>query len=96
MKVTDREIKYSQLQFNFEDSLQENSAEHEGNAGVYTSSKITENNSANRLVVKDRLLERIVDKANFRTAMKRVISIKGTHGIDGMKVDELRAYLNEN
>ena len=44
MNVTDKEIKYSQLQFNFEDSPQEDSAEHESNAGVYASLKITENN----------------------------------------------------
>lgn len=96
MKVTDKEIKYSQLQFNFEDSLQENNAEHEGNAGVYASSKITENNNTNRYAVEERLLEKIVDKGNFRVALKRVIANKGTHGVDGMKVDELRTYLNDN
>ena len=66
MNVTDKEIKYSQLQFNFEDSPQEDSAEHKSNAGVYASLKITENNITNRFVVKDRLLEKIVDKENFR------------------------------
>jgi len=96
MKVTNEEIKYSQLQINFEDSTQEDSAEHESNAGVYASSKITENNITNGFVVNDRLLEKIMDKENVRVALKRVISNKGSHGIDGMKVDELRAYLNEN
>ena len=96
MNVTDKEIKYSQLQINFEDSLQEDNAEQESNAGVYVSLKITENNITNGFVVKDRLLEKIVDKENMRVALKRVISNKGSHGIDGMKVDELRAYFNEN
>ena len=96
MKVTNKEIKYSQLQINFEGSMQEDNAEHESNAGVYASLKITENNFANGFVVKDRLLEKIMDKENVRVALKRVISNKGSHGIDGMKVDELRAYLNEN
>jgi RNA-directed DNA polymerase len=96
MKVTNEEIKYSQLQINFEDSMQEDSAEHESNAGVYASSKIIENNITNGFVVNDRLLEKIMDKENVRVALKRVISNKGSHGIDGMKVDELRAYLNEN
>ncbi|WP_164947548.1 reverse transcriptase domain-containing protein [Clostridium sp. FP1] len=96
MKVTNEEIKYSQLQINFEDSMQEDSAEHESNAGVYASSKITENNITNGFVVSDRLLEKIMDKENVRVALKRVISNKGSHGVDGMKVDELRAYLNEN
>jgi RNA-directed DNA polymerase len=47
-------------------------------------------------VVKDRLLEKMMDKENVRVALKRVISNEGIHGIDRMKVDELRAYLNEN
>lgn len=76
--------------------MQEDSAEHESNAGAYASSKIIENNITNGFVVKDRLLEKIMDKENVRNALKRVISNKGSHGIDGMKVDELRAYLNEN
>ena len=96
MNVTDKEMKYSQLQYKLEDTMQEDSAEHEKNAGVYASLKITENNITNRYVVKERLLEKIVDKENFRLALKRVIQNKGTYGVDGMKVDELRAYLNEN
>jgi RNA-directed DNA polymerase len=63
---------------------------------VYASLKITENNITNGLVASDRLLEKIMDKENVRVALKRVISNKGSHGIDGMKVDELRAYLNDN
>ncbi|OEU41717.1 group II intron reverse transcriptase/maturase [Methanosarcina sp. Ant1] len=95
MKVTDREIKYSQLQNN-EGSLQEDSAEHESNVGVYASFKITENNIINGFLVQDRLLEKIMNKDNVRIALKRVISNKGSHGVDGMKVDELRNYFNEN
>ena len=95
MKVTDKEIKYSQLQIS-EGSLQEDSAEHESKAGVYASLRITENNITNGFVVQDRLLEKIMDKENIRVALKRVISNKGSHGVDGMKVDELRAYLNDN
>lgn len=76
MKVTDKEIKYSQLQGNIEDLLQEDNAEQESNAEVYASLKITENNITNGFVVKDRLLEKIVDKENIRVALKRVISNK--------------------
>jgi len=96
MNVTDKEIKYSQLQTKGEDFMQEDNAEHESNAGVYVSLKITENNATNGFVVKERLLEKIMDKGNVRVALKRVISNKGSHRIDGMKVDELRAYLNNN
>lgn len=35
------------------------------------------------------LLERIIDRNNLNQAFKRVKSNKGSHGIDGMKVDEL-------
>ena len=76
MNVTDKEIKYSQLQTNLEGSLQEDSAEHESNVGVYASLKITENNITNGFVVKDRLLEKIMEKENVRVALKRVISNK--------------------
>jgi hypothetical protein len=41
MKVTNKEIKYSQLQINFEDSMQEDNAEHESNVRVRASLKIT-------------------------------------------------------
>jgi len=42
------------------------------------------------------LLERIIDRNNLNQAFKRVKSNKGSHGIDGMKVDELLQYLKEN
>jgi len=42
------------------------------------------------------LLERIIDRNNLNEAFKRVKSNKGSHGIDGMKVDELLQYLKEN
>lgn len=42
------------------------------------------------------LLERILARENMILAMKRVIRNKGSHGIDGMRVDELRPYIIEN
>ncbi len=42
------------------------------------------------------MLERIIDRNNLNQAFKRVKSNKGSHGIDGMKVDELLQYLKEN
>jgi group II intron reverse transcriptase/maturase len=44
----------------------------------------------------DELLERIIDRNNLNQAFKRVRANKGSHGIDGMKVDELLQYLKEN
>ena len=44
----------------------------------------------------ENLLEKIVDKRNFFEAYKKVVSNKGSSGIDGMRVDELLTYLQEN
>ncbi len=43
-----------------------------------------------------RLIERILEKSNVRTALEKVISNKGAAGIDGMKVEDLRDYMNVN
>lgn len=44
----------------------------------------------------DRLLEKILDSNNLRLAFKRVKANKGSHGVDGMKVDELPQFLKQN
>lgn len=42
------------------------------------------------------LLERILARENMLKAMKRVIANKGSQGIDGMRVDELRTFVIDN
>lgn len=42
------------------------------------------------------LMERILDRDNLNRAAKRVIRNKGSHGIDGMQVDELLPYLKDH
>lgn len=42
------------------------------------------------------LLERILDEDNMNRAYKRVKKNKGSHGVDGMTVDELLQYLRQN
>ncbi|MEL5864621.1 group II intron reverse transcriptase/maturase [Clostridium cochlearium] len=42
------------------------------------------------------LLEKIIDRNNLNQAFKRVKANKGSHGIDGMKVDGLLQYRKEN
>lgn len=99
MNVTKTEAKCSQFPADDsrkEGSLQKNSAEHEGYAGVYSSGRITENNITDADLSRERLLEEIVDRDNMNKAYKRVKSNKGAHGVDGMKVDELLQYLKEN
>lgn len=43
--------------------------------------------------VQEKLLEKILDSENLNLAYKRVKANKGSHGVDGMKVDELLPYL---
>jgi retron-type reverse transcriptase len=101
MNVTETGEKYSQSHktskgCRSESSLQKDSAEHERYAGAYNPAKITENNITNANESEERLLEEILDKENLNEAFKRVKSNKGSHGIDGMKVDELLQHLKEN
>ena len=99
MNVTKTGAKCSQLPADDsrkEGSLQKNSAEHEGYAGVHSPERITENNITDAELSMEKLLEKIVDRNNMNSAFKRVKSNKGAHGIDGMKVDELLQYLKEN
>lgn len=94
MKVTETGAKGSQLPM--EGFTQKNSAEHEGYAGVHIPARITETDDTNASESKDRLLERIVSRDNLNEAFKRVKANKGSHGIDGMGVDELLQYLRDN
>ena len=43
-----------------------------------------------------KLIERILTKENVRIALEKVIVNKGVAGIDGMKVEGLRDYMNAN
>lgn len=42
------------------------------------------------------LFDRIIDRNNLNQAFKKVRANRGSHGVDGMKVDELLQYLKEN
>ncbi|TVY00628.1 group II intron reverse transcriptase/maturase [Cohnella terricola] len=95
MKVTKAGAKYSQP-LRREGSTQKNSAEHEEYAGVYSPAKIAETDSTNANESEERLLEQIASNHNLNEAFKRVKANKGSHGIDGMKVDKLLQYLKEN
>lgn len=91
MNVTNTGTKGSQLQS--EGSTQKDSAEHEGYAGVSNPVRITENNNTNVNESEQRLLEKMISRANLNQAYKKVKANKGAHGTDGMKVDELLQYL---
>jgi len=42
------------------------------------------------------LLEKVLDRENLNLAYKRVKKNGGSHGVDGMKVDELLPYLRQH
>ncbi|MDR9507287.1 group II intron reverse transcriptase/maturase [Brevibacillus agri] len=94
MNVTETGAKGSQLPA--EGSPQKNRAEHEGYAGVHIPARIAETDDTNANESKEGLLEKIISRDNLNEAFKRVKANKGSHGIDGMGVDELLPYLKEN
>ena len=47
-------------------------------------------------VGKEQLMERVLERENVVPALKRVEQNKGSAGVDGMKVEELRPFLKEN
>lgn len=95
MKVTKTGAKGSQLPEK-EGFAQKASAEHEGYAEAHIPARITETDNTDANLPGDGLLERIVSRNNLNEAFKRVKANKGSHGIDGMGVDELLQYLKEN
>ena len=42
------------------------------------------------------LLEKILSRDNLTRAFERVVGNKGSAGIDGMTVDDLKSYLQEH
>lgn len=83
-------------QLHKEGSLQENRVELKGNVEVHNISPMSEEgrNGVNECG-KD-LLEQILSRDNMNKAYKRVKANKGSHGIDGLTVDELLQYLKEH
>lgn len=94
MKDTRKYDKSRQL--HKEGSLRENRVELEGNVEVHSISSMSEEgrNSVNEY--DNGLLEQILSRDNMNKAYKRVKANKGSHGIDGLTVDELLHYLKEH
>jgi len=95
MKVTMGCGKYRQLQI--EGYLREDRLEAEGNAKAYSSPTMSENEGDDARVGEGiDLLERILSTDNLNKAYKRVKQNKGSHGVDGMTVEELLPYLRSH
>jgi group II intron reverse transcriptase/maturase len=64
--------------------------------GVPSVSAASENGRNGGNVYSGNLLEKIVDRDNLNQAYKRVKANGGSHGVDGMKVNELLLYLKQH
>lgn len=76
--------------------LQKETAEQGEYAKAFGQHRITENNHIITGFQTDKLLEKILQGENLNKAYTKVKSNKGAGGIDGMRVDELLAYLKDN
>ena len=52
--------------------------------------------NSERLTTSQELMEKVVERENCQTALRRVLANKGSPGIDGMTVKELPRYLKEH
>jgi RNA-directed DNA polymerase len=75
---------------------QEVGVELRGNAGAQSISSMSEKEGNGGNEYPEGLLEGILDRDNMNLAYKRVKANKGSHGVDGMTVDELLQYLKQN
>lgn len=95
MKDTQDKIGYCQLSLGL---LYEDSTEYDNNGEVYPISEkeISHARNTNRFVVHERLLETIVEDANIEKAIQRVVSNKGSGGVDKMQVAEVRTHFAQH
>ena len=76
--------------------LQETRVELGSNAGVRSISTTPQNRENNSNEYAEGLLEEILDQDNMNLAHKKVKANKGSHGVDGMTVNELLPFLKQN
>ncbi len=76
--------------------LSEVGVEHRDNAEVPSITPASERGRNDVQEVREDLLERILSRDNLNLAYQRVKANKGSHGVDGMKVDELLPFLKRN
>jgi len=70
--------------------------ELKSSTGAHSISSMCQNKENDGDEYASKLLEKILDRNNLNWAYKRVKANKGSHGVDGMKVDELLPYLKQN
>jgi len=83
-------------QLHKEGSLRENRVELKVNVEVHSISPMSEEGRNGVNEYGNDLLEQILSRDNMNKAYKRVKANKGSHGIDGVTVDELLQHLKEH
>lgn len=80
------------------DQMMEVEVELQGKSKVPSKSMVLPNRESvnDETFDTSRLLEQVLERNNMLSALKRVISNKGSHGIDGMKIDELREHIKKH
>ncbi|MDG5857249.1 group II intron reverse transcriptase/maturase, partial [Clostridium beijerinckii] len=82
----------------YRDQVMEVEVELQGKSKVRSNSMVLPNRESVNDGTFDtsRLLEEVLERNNMLLALKRVISNKGSHGVDGMKTDELREHIKKH
>ena len=82
----------------YRDQLVEVEVELQGKSKVPSNSMVLPNRESVNDEAFDTniLLEKVLERNNMLLALKRVISNKGSHGVDGMKIDELREHIQKH
>lgn len=70
--------------------------ELESSTGAHSISFMCQDEGNDGNEYQDRLLEKILEPNNLNIAYKRVKENRGSHGVDGMSVDELLPFLKQN
>lgn len=94
MKETKKCVESRQL--NIEDFIRKSKVELEDSGKVPSISLTSDKKQNDRNVYTGNLLRKIIHKDNMQEAYKRVKKNKGSHGIDGLTIDGLQSYLEEN
>jgi RNA-directed DNA polymerase len=75
---------------------QEAGEEPRVNAGAHSDSTVNLSGKDSMEMEEERLLETVISEANLNLAYKRVKANGGSHGVDGMRVEELLPYLKQH
>jgi RNA-directed DNA polymerase len=78
------------------DYLPEAGVELRGKEGEHSYAPASEEGEDRNKVNTSKLLEKVLNRENLNLAYKRVKKNGGSHGVDGMKVDELLPYLKQH